>query len=266
MFPVIHTHDCNYLTIHDSSESKLLEKIQSYNVDVYFTKRFSRNINPYSHDNFISYEVNFGENTVARDAFFKHIKSQYFIKLISPLRDPVSRSISLALHSLDSNFMKETFPNVDQSLDPVSFAMAIPEDSINTSLIKHIMDPIRTVLTNTGIFDIEDIKTFYSILFVKSLTEDYTQHFNVLKNVFDIYNTSTNMVLLKKENIHYLSFQYDDICLKNTSALMRMLDLPLDTELPWERNKYERKEYIFDHNLTVDEVYKELEKIAITLL
>ena len=245
-FPAIQTHDdFTDIGIHDASaETEFVRYIRMHFAP--FLKsptEFDENIT-WQTDHY-SCALFFDTHEIQRLKFIEYIK-RHDVKFITPLRNPISRSISAMIHWLDIKAIEALYQRkLRRSLD-LNNIQAHDLIKLNHMPIEMILSrySVNKTLSNKDVCDI------YNSIFHDDLYREYTNVFYNLKKHFNFnINLEHKLHQCISQSQHSLFvYRLEDLT-SIIPVLYEYVNIGDTYEFPHERNKHKRPQYIYKGNI-----------------
>lgn len=247
-FPVIQTHgDFQEVGIHDSLESSAF----TCYVKAIFcqflkpTNEFDSEVE-WMPNTFDSYALYFTDG-VAKHNFIEFLR-QHPLRIISPFREPVSRSVSAMIHWLDESGINALYKT---KLDKEFDINDIRDDDMEQ--LQHY--PIEQILgrLKNGPLTICDVTEIHNNVFKEDLYREYICVFYILRMYFGfnvcLKDRSFYHAHLEQNNWEFFTFRLEDIK-KVEDKIKTYLTIDQRYALPRARNKENRKKYVIEGDIS----------------
>ena len=236
-FPVIQTHDLWHFNIHDVPNGQFISHLRVNFEDCVKTVAYFDEAIQWGSGHFDTCLLTLTGDHHQR--FFELIKS-YKPKFLFPLRDPYQRSVSAFLHWCQYKQILNEMKSTSKCQNPLHFLTQYhgDHDPIDDMKFDLMIKMVKIVKTNCKLLQLEDLAELYEEYFFKpnKLMSEYIHIDIMLERHFP------------EENV--LKFKIN--CF-DKNVILKILDIPLDVQIPVERDKTKVK-YIFDHD--VEDVFE----------
>lgn len=258
-FPVIQTHDdITEVGIHDTPNDTKFSHYVKNNFKEYLkpVNEFDGEVKWTNRNAFQSYALYFGNDRMARERFMQLLR-QFKLKIVTPLRNPISRSISALIHWLHIDGINALYNTIlGKPLD----LTRLEDDDINK--LGHY--PIQLMLKKykeNGSLSIVDVADIYNTVFHEDLYREYICVFYNLRMYFG-FNICLNRKpfyhkQISENNWSLFAFRLEDI--KDIQEhVYNYLGIPKTYKLPTARDKSARTNYLIEGD--IKNIAKEIAK------
>jgi hypothetical protein len=248
MFPVIQTHgDFTHVGIHDSvSESTFSKQVkENFGAFVKSTNEFDGEVE--WKNVFTTFALYFDYDKHTNLDFINFLR-KYPLRIITPLRNPISRSISAMIHWLDLDGIN--------ALYMTKFGKAFDMNKIQMDDVQKLDHaPIQKLLKRLikdSILTLDDVNDVYHETFCNDLWREYIcvayilrVHFGFM--IHDLKTKNYEHIVNTHNNWELFTFKLEKLSII-INELYKYLHLSQNYKFPHARNKMARKRYIVDED------------------